>query len=180
VLAGSAAFSLATAKSPVLQDQPKPTSEHKLLEASAGVWDGVLKMPGPDSDKAGESKGVETNTMMLGGFWLVSSFKGTFAGQPFEGTGVTGYDPNKKKYVATWSDSMSPELSVMEGTYDERTKTMTMTATVTGQDGKPTLMQTTSKQIDADTRQFTMGMKGDSTGGKLQTMFEIHYKRRAK
>ena len=41
-----------------------------------------------------------------GGFWLLLDYKGDFGGMKFEGKGATGYDPNKKKYVSTWVDSM--------------------------------------------------------------------------
>ena len=33
----------------------------------------------------------------------------------FHGQGQTGYDPNKKKYVGTWVDSISPTIMIMEG-----------------------------------------------------------------
>ena len=46
---------------------------------------------------------------------------------PFEGHGVYGYDVKKAKYVATWVDSMSKHIDMMEGTYDEKSKTLTFT-----------------------------------------------------
>jgi uncharacterized protein DUF1579 len=42
----------------------------------------------------------------------------------FQGRGQFGFDPIKKKYVGTWIDSMSTILSVLEGEYDSKTKTM--------------------------------------------------------
>src|SRR5262249_52422264 len=86
---------------------PKPTAEHKVLAQEAGAWDGTIKMfmAGPDAPPS-VSKGVETNTLGLGGFWMLSEFKGEFGGMPFEGRGTFGYDPVKKKYVGTWIDSM--------------------------------------------------------------------------
>jgi hypothetical protein len=180
MLVGPAAYSAARSKSPAPQDMPKPGPEHKVLEKDVGVWDGTIKMIDPQSGKAIEMKCVETTTMMTGGFWSIGTFKSEFAGQPFEGTGVTGYDPNKNKYVGSWADSISPQLAVSEGTFDEKDKIMTLTATITGHDGKPIQMQTVTKQIDSNTRHFTKSMKGEVTGGKMVQMFEIYYKRRPK
>jgi Protein of unknown function (DUF1579) len=184
-LGGSSVRSAPTPKETAAQDAqsfaPKPTPEHKMLAKDVGTWDATIKtyMAGPDSPPT-ESKGVETSTMMSGGLWLVSSFKGEFAGQPFEGTGVTGFDPKKKKYVGTWADSMTPELSLMEGAYDEKTKTTTMTGDGTGEDGKPVSMQYVTEHVDDNTRIFTINVKGDQTGGKWTKMMQISYKRRAK
>jgi hypothetical protein len=185
VLGGSSLRSEPAGKETPAQDAqsfaPKPSPEHKLLAKDVGVWDATIKMymGGPDAPPS-ESKGVETSTLMKGGLWLVSSFTGEFAGQPFEGTGVTGFDPKKKKYVGTWADSMTPELSLMEGAYDEKTKTMTMTGDGTGEDGKTMSMQYITEHVDDNTRIFTINMKGDATGGKWTKMMEIRYKRRAK
>ena len=43
----------------------------------------------------------------------------------FEGHGTETYDKGKKKYVGSWTDSMSTGLSTSEGTYDATSKTMT-------------------------------------------------------
>lgn len=86
---------------PVDAAPAQPTPEHQRLEKDAGVWDAVATFFGPNGEE--NSKGVETNRM-LGGFWLVSEFKGEFFGAPFEGRSQLGYDPIKKKYVGTWID----------------------------------------------------------------------------
>jgi hypothetical protein len=167
------------------QDAPSamaaPTQEHKLLAKDIGVWDAMIKtyIGGPGSEPS-LSKGVETSTLMTGGLWLISTFKGEFAGQTFEGTGVTGFDPKKKKYVGTWADNMTPELTLLEGTYDEKAKTMTMTGTGSGEDGKPMSLQYITEHKDENTRVFTISMKGEQTDGKWMKMMQIDYKRRAK
>jgi len=38
---------------------------------------------------------------------------------PFEGRSQMGYDQQKKKFITTWSDSMSSGLMVMEGTLNK-------------------------------------------------------------
>ena len=52
------------------------------------------------------------------------------------GHGVNGYDPMKKQYVSVWCDSMMPSPSFFWGTMDEKTKTLTMTGDMVGEDGK--------------------------------------------
>src|SRR5262245_33879755 len=83
------------------QEPPKPGPEHEHLKQLEGTWDGTVKA----GDQ--ESKGTMTYKMM-GGFWLTSHFEGDFGGQKFEGRGIETYDPEKKKYVSAWSDSMAP------------------------------------------------------------------------
>src|SRR5262249_28295744 len=125
------------------------------------------------------SKGTETNTVLRGGLWLVSEFKGEFGGMPFEGRGQFGYDPLKKKYIGSWIDSMSPSLSILEGTYDAKTKTMTYVS-----DGfdpatksKYTQKMVTTTKGDG-TRVFTLYMSSAETGGKEVKFMEVTYTRR--
>ncbi len=154
--------------------------EHKVLAADAGKWDAVVKtyMGGPDAEPM-VSKGTEVNTMMPGDLWALSVFKGEFGGAPFEGRGQFGYDPIKKKYVGTWIDSMTPSLSVLEGSYDAKTKTMTFEG-----DGVDAATKTkfTQKMVttmkDDGTRVFTLYMKMAPTGDKEAKFMEITYTRR--
>jgi hypothetical protein len=159
---------------------PQPTSHHKLLGKDVGTWDASIKswMSGPSSEPM-VSKGVETNTM-LGGLWLVSEFKGEFGGQPFEGRGQFGYDPNKAKYVGTWIDTMSTEIMQMEGDLDEKTHTLTMTGKGKDQAGKPYEAKEVSEHKGDDTRVFTMFMKSAETKDEYVKVMEITYNRRSK
>ena len=103
---------------------PQPTKEHQHLMKGVGDWEGTMTMfgMGPEPMKSEAHETVEA----IGGFWLISRFRCDFAGTPFEGSAVTGYDPKKKKYVGTWIDSMSNYITVMEGDFDEATRTLTM------------------------------------------------------
>ena len=115
-------------------------------------------MGGPGAEPM-VSKGVEVNTMMTGGLWLLSKFEGDFGGMKFEGRGQFGYDPTKKKYVGTWVDSMTPTISVLEGTYDAKTKTMTYVGDGfdPGTKAKYTQKMVTTTKDDG-TRVFTLYM----------------------
>src|SRR5581483_6237129 len=139
----------ATAQAPV-----KPGPEHERLKKLEGTWDATVKFMG------GESKGVATYKMDLGGLWLFSTFQGEFGGMPFSGRGVDGYDPAKKKYIGAWVDSMDPSIMTSEGTYDEATKTLTMKGEMKGQDGKPALHTMKTVYKDPDTMVWTMAGPG--------------------
>jgi Protein of unknown function (DUF1579) len=158
---------------------PKPTAEHKIVTAAEGTWDATVKSyQSPDSEPM-VSTGVEVNTVVTGGLWLSSIFKGDFGGMAFEGHGQFGYDPTKKKFVGTWIDSMSPSLTVLEGTYNPDTKTMTYTGDgVWPIDGtKLTHRMVTTTKSDGS-RVFTLYMTGTPTGGKEAKAMQIEYTKR--
>ena len=131
----------------------KPGPEHEALKKLAGTWDATVEMLHPG---ATAEKGTETNKLLGDGLWVVSDFKSTMGQKPFEGHGVWGYDPAKKKYVGTWVDSMTSALTTSEGTYDAASKTETSWMDTVGHDGKPTKMKATTVWKDDDTRVFTM------------------------
>lgn len=158
---------------------PKPTVEHKILAADEGTWDATIKafMAGPDAEPT-ISKGVEVNTMLPGGLWLLSEFRGDIGGMAVEGRGHFGYDPLKKEYVGTWIDSMSPALSVLEGTYDAKTRTMTYEGEGVDPDTEAEYTQrmvTTSN--DDGTRVFTLYMKFEEADDEIKFM-EVTYTKR--
>jgi hypothetical protein len=103
---------------------PKPGPEHQLLKEDVGTWDATVEIMMPGAPAA-TSKGVETNRLGCGGLCLISDFKSEIMGMPFEGHGLTVYDPGKKKYIGSWSDSMSAGLLIGESTYDAAAKTVT-------------------------------------------------------
>lgn len=150
---------------------PKPGKEHQRLAEMVGTWDATMQMAGmPDS------KGVSTITMTLGGFWLVDQFQASIGGGPFEGRGTTGYDPIKGKYVATWVDSWSSWLTVTEGVYDEKTKSLTMTGDGYDQMGQKVKVKHVTIHKDANTNVFEMYQTG--ADGKEVKLMTITYVRR--
>jgi hypothetical protein len=166
------------------QDSPpsaKPTEGHKLLAKDVGTWDASVKswMSGESSEPT-VSKGVEVDKLLPGGLWLLNDFDGEFGGMEFHGHGVTGYDKQKKKYVASWVDSFSTSLMTMEGTYDPDTKIVTMNGKGNDPAGKPYESKSTTKYAGDDERVFTMWMKTDESKGEFVKMMEITYKRRPK
>jgi hypothetical protein len=152
---------------------------YKLLAKEEGVWDAEIKMMMPGADGKIEtqtSKGVETNRM-IAGKWLISDFKGEMFGTTFEGHGTNGYDAKKNKFVATWVDTMSVRIDTMEGTYDEKTKTLTLNSDSESPDGKPMKMRLETRFNDDGTRTFSLYAKDDSQKEFTKGM-EIQYTKR--
>jgi hypothetical protein len=102
---------------------PQPGPEHAILKKDAGVWDVTMEMTFPGVPPM-TMTGVETSTLM-GGRWLITKFESDMMGQPFEGQGITGWDPAKKAYVGVWADTMGTQMTHSEATYDAETDTLT-------------------------------------------------------
>lgn len=154
---------------------PSASEEHKILKHEDGNWDCEITMfmgPAGPYNPPQKSKGSEKNTM-LGDFWLVSEFKGSFEGMPFQGRGQIGYDPGKKKYVGSWIDSFSPNATHMIGTYDAEKKMMTYETTGIGMDGNPTKGKQTVVYGD-NKRTMTMYAAAPGTDQMIKVM-EISY-----
>lgn len=188
VLTGAAAGTLLAGlwadAAPRRQDEPAAptaTKEHRLLRQSVGVWEvtGKTFMPGPDGNVAeAEARGIEVNRMMPGGLWAISNFNGDMAGAPFHGHGVSGYDPQKGKYVTTWVDNYSPSVMLLEGTWDEATRTSTGYGEATDPQGNKVRMRMVEQYKDDDHRLATMSMQGPNGKDDWVKALELHYTRR--
>jgi hypothetical protein len=159
-----------------------PLPQHKIMAQQEGEWDADITMTMPGSDgkpTASKSKGTETNRL-IGGKWLISDFKGEFFNAPFEGHGQNGYDSKKGKYVATWVDTMSTHIDLMEGTYDEKSKTLTLNAeSEDPSTGKPMKLRLETQFKEDGTRVFTEYVQTE--GQKEFVKFlEITYTKRKK
>lgn len=154
------------------QEPPQPGPEHRRLAEMAGEWDTVSTSPGVP----GENKGRATFKVECNGLWITSNFEGTFAWGTFQGKGLDSYDPAKRKYVSVWVDSMTTSPMVFEGDFDEKSQTMTQTATTTGPDGKTIPWRSETRIIDADHHDFRLYMT--PPGGTEILLMEMKYTRR--
>ena len=107
-----------------VQEMPQATQQHAMLLKGVGEWEGTLTMFMPGAPEEGTP--CRESVTAIGEFWTTSTFHCDLMGVPFVGTGVTGYDPDRKLFVGTWVDSMTTRLSVMEGTYDEARRALVM------------------------------------------------------
>lgn len=165
IVTGVAGF--ATGKS-TAQEYPVPElgAEHKWLATLAGDY--TARVGG----MMGESDGRNKIESRLGGFWNVTHFESEMMGQPFKGLEIMGFDPVNEKFVAVWVDSMNPLLTMLEGTYDADTKTLTMSGDSRGLDGMTAEMVNTTKFEDGKMA-FTMSIEGTP-------MMTIDYTRKKK
>jgi hypothetical protein len=138
----------------------KPQAEHEWLKQLEGTWDwtGKFFMAGPDKPPM-ESKGVQVDKLTVGGFWLVIDSQEE-GGMKFHGHGMVGYDPVKKKYVSAWVDSIGPVLGTAEGSVGADGKSLTMTSSFPGPDGKSIKFREVSTIKDKDHKSHEIFMTG--------------------
>ena len=158
------------------QELPTPSKEHEILMKDVGEWSitGKMLLPNGFQEFTGEEK-VEA----IGKFWTVSHYSSDVFGG-LKGSATIGFDPLKKQFVGTWVDSFQPAVTQMQGTYDEKTKTMTFATTGRGLDGKPLPGKIVIHYQDENSRTFTM-MHKDPTGqsDEMVKTMEMTYRRKS-
>lgn len=154
-----------------------PGEPHRGLAGMVGTWDAEVTSWMDPGQPPMKSKGVSENRMMLGGRWVESRFTSEMMGQPFEGIGYTGYDNYKKKYIGTWTDTMSTGVMMSEGTMDAAGKVMTSTSTMDNPlTGKPETTKMITNFVAPDHHVFEMW--GPDPSGKVVKQMQIVYRRR--
>jgi hypothetical protein len=156
---------------------PKPGPAQELFKQDEGTWDATVESFMAPGAPPMTSKAVETNAVGCGGLCLVTDFKGDFGGMPFHGHGTTAYDSVKKKYVGSWTDSMSTGLLIGESTYDPAKKTVTGYMEGPDMTGKVTKSKSVVEYKPDGTRVFTMYMPGPD-GKEVQGMRITYVKRK--
>jgi hypothetical protein len=161
------------------QEYSTPGAGHKVLDALVGEWEVQARfwMGGQDGP-ATDSKGTAKTQWTLGGRYLQEDFSGEMMQQPFQGRGITAYDNFKKKYVSTWTDTMSTGIFISEGSADEGGKVLTflgkMDEPMTGQKDKPT--KYIIRILSPDKHVMEMH---DLTLGEKSKVFEMTYTRKS-
>lgn len=154
-----------------------PGEKHKLLDPMVGSWNVTTTMwmaPGAPPSTSG---GTCENSWILGGRYVMSSFKGEFMGQPFEGIGYNGYDNYRKRFIGTWMDSASTFIMVSDGDVDASGRVFTFTADYDDvMTGKKCTMREIVTIVDANKHVFEM-YQPDPTGKEFKGM-EIVYTRK--
>lgn len=168
-LVSAGTFAGATMLKNLKQDSqvPKPGAEHAVLKQFEGDWDAVTSGMGQST------KGTQSSKLACDGMWLMTTYHGEFMGQKFEGRGLMGYDLDGKKYQNVWVDSMISKISVDNGAWDPKTKTLTFDSK--GQDGSPQKM--VFNFPDAD--HYVLRFVGQDKDGKDVEQFKITYTRQA-
>ena len=150
-----------------------PGEQHKLLASQTGEYTTVARSwAAPDAPPV-EEKGSATRTMILDGRVMLETYNGTMMGMPFTGQAMTGYDNVTGKYWATWNDSMSTGIMVMEGTCDAQ-----MACTFTGTYNDPIAKGPVKSKMSFSWTSPTtevLEMYGPGPDGKEVKMMELVY-----
>lgn len=154
----------------------QPCPQHAMLAQRAGKWDCTVRSWHDPQGEPEVSEGTETAELIFDGRYIVSRFKGSMMGRPYEGMGTMGYDNGKKKFVGTWFDSMSTGIMAYEGDYDSGSKQMVMHGSyVDPLSGKETTTRMVTRMVSDDQTVFEMFGPGP-TGNEVKWM-EITYNR---
>ena len=158
------------------EEMPPPGPEMKILKKEVGNWTCEIKSWSQPGAEPEVTKGSEKSFMFKGGYWVISNFSGNMMGNDFKGHGTYGYDPQKKKYVGTWIDSLGPYMMTTEGDYDEETETLTMKGDGPGPDGKTMFTYEMSTCYKDGGRVMTMHMQPKGSGDEQKfKLFEMTY-----
>jgi Protein of unknown function (DUF1579) len=171
-----------------MMDMSKLNDNHKLLADMDGNWNYNIKMwmnPDPNA-KPQESKGTATRKSIMGGRYFVMDVTGKMQmpgadgkmkDMQFKGMAVEGYDNVKKKFVASWVDSMGTGIQSSEGTYDPATKTFTYTMEM---EPMPGMKQQVREVLKATDKDHMMLEWYETQGGQERKTMEIAYTRAGK
>ena len=154
-----------------------PGDMHAMLAKSNGTWTTEITSWMDPSKPPVKSTGTSVNKMVMGGRYQEGTHTGNVMGMPFEGRSLTGYDNGKKAFVSSWIDNMGSGIMLMEGAWDEATKSITMKGR--GMDPM-TLKEYDYKQVYkmVDDNTEIMEMYGPGHDGKEYKMMEIKYTRK--
>lgn len=154
-----------------------PGPAHKKLDFMVGAWNAKITMFMDPSKPPVVSEGTSAFKWVLGGRYMEQSVDSTFMGQPFSGIGFTAHDNFKKKYVATWMDTMGTMIMISSGTFDPAGKVLTYTGRmddVTTGKSTPFREKMTVKSND----EFLFEMFTPGPDGKEFRNMEIIYTRK--
>jgi len=103
---------------------PEPVKEHQWLRQLLGEWTVESSTEG---EKPVEVRPWTENGRMIGELWIVIEGAGTMPGDVHGETMMTlGYDPQKGRFVGTWTGSMMTHQWVYNGVLDESGKRLVL------------------------------------------------------
>ncbi len=156
--AGAAAFSLLAM--PVRAANPVPDSVYEPLRMEAGTWDAEVTFF-ENGQPSGSAKGVQVNTLLVNGHWIVNDFRiPAMAKLPaYQGIGTWGWDPVAKHYVNTWVDTNDRSVRIDHGYWHAPEQTMIWSSKVNDGEGHSVDYRAT-EEFKGDTRIFSFFQLG--------------------
>jgi len=155
----------------------QPGEAHKRLEPMVGTFRAQTRFWMSPQMPPQESQGTMNTRWVLGGRFLLSEYKDSAPGSPFEGIGLIGFDNPKQRYVGMWTDSMGTMLMpISEGTADARGKVTTMHRTFDDpMSGQPKPMREVITIASRDEHTYESYVPGPD--GKEYKALDVRYTR---
>lgn len=157
------------------QESMTPGPMHKLLANRVGEWKAEVSMWMDPSQPPTVSDATTVCESVFDGRYFKATHTGMMMGMPFEGFELNGYDNVKKKFFNVWIDNMGTGMLTTEGTYDEATKILTLSGTMTDPMGNDMKVRELVKVVDNDNSTFQMYV--EESGKPEMKMMEIKYTR---
>lgn len=151
-------------------DYSTPSEIHKMLAQYDGEWKEEITFWMDPKAPAQKMQATCINKMILGDRYQESKHVGEFEGMPFEGIGMLAYDNVTKKFTSTWIDNMGTGMLCMTGAWDDATKSVVLTGTMTDpMAGKPVKVREVFTVLDANTQELTQYTEKD--GKEFKNMY---------
>ena len=107
-----------------------PGEHHKHLARFSGKFEYTSKMWMAPGAAPMESQGTSEATLIMGGRYLQDVVAGEYAGMPFEGMALSGYDNVAGQYTYIWLDNFGTGFVRATGSCSEDGKTITFEGTM--------------------------------------------------
>ena len=108
--------------------EPSPaTEQHAWLKKFLGEWRSEAEMTGMPGTPAEKMEG-SASARAIGDLWIVADMRGESPAGDMEAVLTLGYDPEKKRFVGTWVDSMFNHMWLYDGSLDAAGKVLTLEA----------------------------------------------------
>jgi hypothetical protein len=153
-----------------------PNDHHKMLGAKIGKWHDTLKFWVDANSQPNQATCTSEFAWAMDGRYVTEHTSGTTPAGVFEGTGWSGYDNLKNRYVKAWIDNTLTGIMYFEGDYDAKTKTFNYLSETPDVDaGKYVHNRWTEKWVTPDRLVVESFVAGND--GKEFKCFEITYER---
>ncbi len=134
-----------------------PGPQHAMLARMAGEWTGIVKLQMDPSQPVQESPSTSSITVLMDGRYIQEMVSGQWAGMPYRGMGLYGFDNVSGKYVATLIDNMGTGFMTCVGTADTSGKVIRWDAVMNDPvTGKPVTSRMVTTVIDDDHHRLEM------------------------
>lgn len=152
-------------------EMPKPAPEMESMKWMVGKWAvNETHEPGP-MGPGGKGKGTMTVKLGPGGFSHIMDYESKGPMGMFAGHGLSAWDSDKKMFVGSWSDNMTPGLMTSNCTVEGKDMTCMGEGMMNGQ---KTSMRTTAKNVSPSG--WTEVFEISTAGGPYQKMMSLEYK----